>query len=269
VFAASTASAQPLSPACALPDAMLALPGHLDRAIARLAAGQTFRIVALGSSSTEGIGASSPQATYPARLQAELQRRLGTRMIEVLNRGIGGEVVATTAARMKRNIEALKPDLVIWQVGTNDVVKGVSPADFAHTLRDGLAWLAAHKIDVVLMDPQMFPKGGDQPSYAHFVEGISTIGLEAGVPVLHRFAAMHAWAALPDGVRRPMLWNDSFHMNDQGYACVGEMLAEAITRRMPAPVLAAASRPRGQALVHSATATAHGAAEFTHAAALH
>jgi hypothetical protein len=33
-----------------------------------------FRIVALGSSSTQGAGASSPKMCYPAQLEAELNR---------------------------------------------------------------------------------------------------------------------------------------------------------------------------------------------------
>jgi acyl-CoA thioesterase I len=48
-------------------------------------------IVALGSSSTAGAGASSAEATYPSRLMAELARRFPTQSVIVHNRGIGGE----------------------------------------------------------------------------------------------------------------------------------------------------------------------------------
>jgi hypothetical protein len=39
----------------------------------RLSIGRPIRIVAIGSSSTAGFGATSPAATYPSRLEAELR----------------------------------------------------------------------------------------------------------------------------------------------------------------------------------------------------
>ena len=47
-------------------------------------------ILAMGSSSTAGIGASSPAATYPSRLEAELRKRFPDTDIRVINRGKGG-----------------------------------------------------------------------------------------------------------------------------------------------------------------------------------
>ena len=46
--------------------------GGLIHVAARVAQKETITIVAFGSSSTEGIGASNTRATYPARLEAEL-----------------------------------------------------------------------------------------------------------------------------------------------------------------------------------------------------
>src|ERR1044072_2872158 len=57
----------------------------------RIAQGKPLKIVAIGSSSTSGAGASSRNATYPARLEAELKAQLPGLPITVLNKGIGGE----------------------------------------------------------------------------------------------------------------------------------------------------------------------------------
>src|SRR6516225_1324517 len=57
----------------------------------RLAEGQPLTVVAIGSSSTAGAGASSPDATYPSRLAVELRARFPSREITVLNRGVNGE----------------------------------------------------------------------------------------------------------------------------------------------------------------------------------
>ncbi|PSJ19753.1 GDSL family lipase, partial [Halomonas sp. ND22Bw] len=88
-------------------------------------------IVAFGSSSTEGSGASSPSTTYPAQLQRDLAARLGAMgsvhsSVTVLNRGKGGDDSEAMARRLERDVLADKPDLVIWQTGSNDPMSGVS-----------------------------------------------------------------------------------------------------------------------------------------------
>ena len=71
---------------------------HVRQALERRA---PLRIVAIGSSSTEGVGASTPARTYPARLEAILERRHPDLPVEVLNRGKGGESVVETEPRLE------------------------------------------------------------------------------------------------------------------------------------------------------------------------
>src|SRR5487761_2577532 len=91
--AAGARAGEPLCP----PDpplAALSLP-HLRAA---LEAGRPATIVALGSSSTQGVMASGPEEAYPAELADALQAALPGRRITVLNRGIGGEDVGHESA---------------------------------------------------------------------------------------------------------------------------------------------------------------------------
>jgi lysophospholipase L1-like esterase len=60
----------------------------------RLVARKPIKIVAIGSSSTAGAGASSPAASYPSRLAVELGRLYPDVPITVLNRGINGQDAA-------------------------------------------------------------------------------------------------------------------------------------------------------------------------------
>ncbi|HVV93867.1 MAG TPA: SGNH/GDSL hydrolase family protein [Hyphomicrobiales bacterium] len=230
------ASALTLSPACTVPDKLLALTGDLGEAADHVATWGGLRVLAIGSSSTAGVGASGPGKTYPAQLQAELSKRLPGIFVRVINRGKGGEVAAQTAFRLRHDVLEYKPDLVIWQVGTNDALRHVESDAFAATLENGLAFLHDRKIDVILIDPQMFPRAADNLAYAALVQRISAIAGHEDVAVLHRFAAMKAWATLPEAVRRPMLSADGFHMGDQGYACLAQVLAEGIVRRLPETV---------------------------------
>src|SRR5262249_24734736 len=85
---------------------------QLKRTARRLASRQLIVIVALGSSSTAGAGASSDAATYPSRLMVELAQRFPTQPIIVLNRGISGERAVDMLARFDESVAVERPDLV-------------------------------------------------------------------------------------------------------------------------------------------------------------
>jgi acyl-CoA thioesterase-1 len=84
----------------------------------RLADVESVKIIAIGSSSTAGAGASSRAFSYPSRLEVELRTRFPRASITVINRGVGGEEAPQMLARFARGVIAEKPDLVLWQVGS-------------------------------------------------------------------------------------------------------------------------------------------------------
>src|SRR5579862_8802639 len=127
----------------------------LPHVAARIARDAPLRIVALGSSSTEGVGASSPAATYPERLETWLRATLHDD-VEVVNAGIGGEDADDMARRIPAVI-AERPDLVIWQTGSNDPLRGVPLERFVELTRAGIVALRQAGIDVMLMGPQDCP----------------------------------------------------------------------------------------------------------------
>ena len=59
------------------------------------------KVLAIGSSSTVGLGASSPSATYVARLEPTLEGALKGIDFDVIGRGRSGEVARGAAERMK------------------------------------------------------------------------------------------------------------------------------------------------------------------------
>jgi lysophospholipase L1-like esterase len=192
---------------------------------------KNLRILAIGSSSTEGIGASAPTFTYPAQLQARLATLLG-RPVEVDNSGVGGETVATTVVRLKAALAASKPDLVIWQVGTNDAVTGKDEASFRASLLDGVAAIRAAKTPFVLLDPQFYPGLKDVAHYEQYVRIIDEAGERNGAAVFSRYAMMKGWGAESDGLLRTMLSKDAFHMSDRGYGCLAQSLAADLAPRL-------------------------------------
>ena len=209
-----------------------------------LASRRPLRIVAIGSSSTEGIGASSRVRAYPAQLESDLRRTWPGARIEVANAGIGGETVEQTLVRLARIVnDAAKPDLLLWQVGTNDAVKGGDPARFRSQLEEGVATARAAQVPVVLIDQQYFPKIDDVARYERYVGIVGSVAQANGLPVLSRYRLMHGWAASDPALYAAMLSGDGFHMSDQGYACLARTLAATITAAVGAVQVGSAPAP--------------------------
>jgi lysophospholipase L1-like esterase len=114
--------------------------------------------MALGSSSTAGAGATTPAATYPARLEAELRSRFPGAAITVLNRGVNCEEAADMLARFDQAAADDMPDVVLWQVGTNSVLREHPIGPIDRLIIEGLARMKALGTAVVLLDPQFAPK---------------------------------------------------------------------------------------------------------------
>ena len=103
---------------------------QLQRLSQTLQASHTAKILVIGSSSTVGVGASSASKTYVARLEPDLESAIAGVDFAVVGRGISGEVAQGAADRMRREVDEVKPDLVIWQVGTNDALRHVAIVRF-------------------------------------------------------------------------------------------------------------------------------------------
>jgi acyl-CoA thioesterase-1 len=216
---------------------------HLDEALphlaARIAQKEAVTIVAIGSSSTAGAGASSPSLAYPARLEAELRTHFPGVPIRVLNRGVGGEDAKEMVERMDRDVAAAKPDLVIWQLGTNAILRdnGVDPEQ--PLILDGLKRLSAFNADVVLLDPQYAPKVLKDPDAYPMVDLISDIAHQNHVNLFRRFALMRYWHETSGVSFETFLSPDQLHMNDWSYVCtaryLGNAIAEAVSIELARP----------------------------------
>ncbi len=181
-------------------------------------------ILAIGSSSTEGIGASSPANTYPARLEAELEKETGADF-DVKNAGVGGELASKTLERLKSALKSGWARLVIWQVGTNDAIVGVDETRFRATVDAGIAAARAAGVPLMLIGPQFTLKSPDPARYERFVKIVDDIGVADRVPVLSRYVMMKRWGVKALSV---LLSGDGLHMSDLGYRCLAHALAEAI-----------------------------------------
>jgi acyl-CoA thioesterase I len=225
-FAPAARAVEPAS--CAAPPAWTAIPSPLERFAARIEEGGPLTIVAVGSSSTAGSGASNPQMAYPNRLETELRRRFPKLDIHVVNRGKGGEDAPEELARLGRDVVDLKPDLAIWQIGTNAVLRRDDLAADGEMMREGVDLLKRNGIDVVLMDLQYAPRVLERPAYPVMEALVEETADNARVGLFRRFALMRYWQRTRAADAPAMVGADGLHMTDAGYGCLAADLAAAL-----------------------------------------
>ncbi|MGH6769777.1 MAG: SGNH/GDSL hydrolase family protein [Xanthobacteraceae bacterium] len=231
---------------CFIPQAEARFERALSRTAQRVTAGLPVKIVAIGSSSTHGAGATSKDATYPSRLAAYLADDLPNNDFTVVNRGVNGDTATEMLARFDQDVFAEKPDLVLWQVGTNSVLRGDPMQPHLSLLQTGLARLKQARMDVVLIDPQYAPRVIAKPNAKRMVSMIARTAKERAINVFHRFALMRHWREVAGLPFRTFLSPDQLHMNDWSYGCVARALGRAIAgaATRPMEIVGAARRPR-------------------------
>ncbi len=219
---------------------------QLDAPIARLAkkldAHEPVTIVAVGSSSTGGAGASSAAFSYPSRLERELRQRFPETPITVINQGVNGEDAASMMGRMDA-VLAPKPDLVIWQLGTNTVLRDGNIPETGNLLQAGITQIKKTGADVLLIDPQFAPRVNAKPAVSEMVGLIAYVAKQTHVPVFRRFVAMRHWHEDQAIAFDRFISADGLHMNDWGYSCLARLLAENITATVARSRSVAGVRP--------------------------
>jgi lysophospholipase L1-like esterase len=239
LLAAPLTAAAADKPPCHAPLDVVRLASPLTHLAAKLKAHAPITIVAIGSSSTWGAGASTPEASYPSRLEAELKARFPHTRIAVINRGVGGEEVPDMLKRFDEAVIAAKPDLVLWQLGTNSVIRDHTSDQHAALIREGLKRIRATGADVVLIDPQYAPRVVEKAQAPRMVALISATAKSENIDLFPRFDVMKRWSETDHLTFDVFTAPDGLHMNDWGYACMAKGLGVAISDAATRPVLSA------------------------------
>ena len=216
---------------CLQPKGGVRKMGSLPHVAGKLAAGEPVVIIAFGSSSTSGYGSTSPEFTYPNRLAAQLRRQYRTADITVINRGQGGEDAPEMMKRLQTSVIDMHPDLVIWQVGTNAVLRNLDPTETASHVEDGIARIQAAGADLVLVNPQYSPRVNEHADSAgKMMMLLNKVAELRHVGVFPRFEVMRDWHEKQAIPIDDFVIADGLHMNDWGYACFAQLLGDDIIK---------------------------------------
>ena len=141
---------------------------------------------------------------------------------------MNGEEARDMLDRFETSVIAEKPDLVLWQVGTNSVLRDQPLAPTSLFIREGVRRLKVSGADIVLIDPQFAPRVIAKPEAEVMVGLISSAAKEANVDLFQRFAVMRYWHETDNIPFATFIAPDDLHHNDWSYACCAKLLGSAI-----------------------------------------
>lgn len=230
----ASATGKATAPACDLPPALLtpalALP-HTTAALAR----KRLSVLAIGSGSTVGQGAGTPASAghlarsgYPDRLQTALRALRPDAQISLTVDGARDITAADMLPLLRAALAGRHFDLVLWQTGTVEAMRGAPPDQLAAALRNGAAAVSSASADLVLIDPQFsrfLRTNADLMPYEAALRGVAAA---RGVPLFPRYDLTRLWAESGrldlERVRRDARPQAMALLN----GCLGEALARFI-----------------------------------------
>ena len=176
-----------------------------------------------GDSLTAGYGLPPAQG-FTTRLQAAL-RRAGI-AAEVRNGGVAGDTAAQGRARLRWGLRGLRatPDLVIVELGANDMLRGLPPAQARSNLAAILTELKARHIPVLLAGMRAAPNLG--PDYTRaFDRMYPDLAKAFGVPLYPFFL---------DGVagRPRLIQADGLHPDARGVEIIVARMLPSVRRAL-------------------------------------
>ncbi len=223
----------PAAERCTAPHDLTAASDSFPHATRAVAQKQRLAVLVVGSASTTGSGTPAPDNVYPARLQEALRALLPGIAVEVTPRGGRGLTAPDLLKVLEQSLPEVKPDLVIWQTGTVDAVRGLDPDLFAATLVAGFVKVTEARADLVLIDMQFSRFGRAAMNFGPYREAMQAVAVAAPNGMLfRRYDLMRHWAETGqvDVERAPRAaWPREI---DRLHACLGRALAETVVGGM-------------------------------------
>jgi hypothetical protein len=214
-------------PACEVP-ADLVAPSHpLARLARALQPGGRLEVLALGSGTLLGPR-GGVEGSVPEQMAASLRAASPGASVRLTLHAARAETATEMLAALRRELAAHAYQLVLWQTGTVEAVRKLSPAQFRDTLADGAGAVAAANADLVLIDvpySRLLESNSDLLPYRAAMQDVADHGAAI---LFRRYDLMRDWAKsgkidLEEAGRRERTLTA-----ERLRACLGEALAKLV-----------------------------------------
>jgi acyl-CoA thioesterase I len=218
---------------CPMPERFYEFEPPLTKTTKALAAGREVVIAALGGSSTLGLAAGGTTLAWPARLGSVLTDRFPSARIKVVNRAVARQTAKQVLERLDQDILRLKPNLVIWETGTMEAVRGSDVDAFRETVRTGIEEMRAAGVEVVLMNMQFSRETDAMIHFEPYLIALRQVADATETPLFRRRGIMRYWAE--SGLLDLRVKEDKKRreLAVKLYDCIGRTMADFVTRGTP------------------------------------
>lgn len=179
------------------------------------------------SSAPSQTGSASGLKSYPSFLQAALKERLKNTEVNVFAFSVPRKPVDDVAKALPELLKTRKPDLVIWQTGTVEAMRGMDPDVYGEKLDAAVGEIKSAKADVILMNQQFSPRTDFMFDGAPYTDNIRWVSQVRDVSLFNRYEIMKYWAET--GVfDLSAMRNDGVY--EKLHRCLGGLLSDFIIR---------------------------------------
>lgn len=178
---------------CEVPGYILFGESKLDHVKKVVEEHKRLNILVIGSGSSVMPGPDGAGKAYPGRLEEVLSKRFPGVEIKVTALAKSRQTSADMAQALEKALLDRKPDLVIWQTGTVDAMRGVDPESFRVSLDEGIDHIVDAGADLILMNMQYSPRTETMISLSNYADIMQVVARDREVPLFDRREIMRYW----------------------------------------------------------------------------
>ena len=183
----------PDSDPCEVPGYILFGESKLDHVRKVVEEHKRLTVLVVGSGSSVMPGPDGVGKAYPGKLEQALRKRFPGVDIKVIALAKSRQTAAVMTQALEKALLDHKPDLVIWQTGTVDAMRGVDPESFRISLDDGIDHIVDAGADVILMNMQYSPRTETMISLSNYADIMQVVARDRDVPLFDRREIMRYW----------------------------------------------------------------------------
>jgi lysophospholipase L1-like esterase len=213
----------PVPKACETPGTQVISASPLPNIAVALKERKQINILAIGSTSASLRGPVSG-GSY-AVVERFLEGNFKGLDVNIVHRGVSGELAADAAERIKNEVALTGADLLLWQLGTADALAQVPVADFHDTVKETLGWLKDHNVDVILIGLRYARSMVKDQHYQAIRAAIAEVAKEQRVLRIGRYEAEEVLERLRSQQGDAA---SEAEVTESSYVCMAEYLARAI-----------------------------------------
>ncbi|MEZ5816981.1 MAG: SGNH/GDSL hydrolase family protein [Hyphomicrobiaceae bacterium] len=197
-------------------------PAQLPNAARALRERKQLRVLAIGATP---LSARDQTQGHYALVEKVLESSFKGLDVEIIDRGVSGELARDGAERIKNEVALVRPDVVFWQVGVADALALTPANELKQTLVETVRWLKVHQVDVVVIGLRYRRSLARNEGFQNIRKVIRDVVKDEAILRIGHYESIEAL----DRVRRQEGEPPSeFDLTDAGSNCVADFLSRAL-----------------------------------------